>query len=221
MLLKGVVPLERTTVVGPDQEEDERGPAHEYASRDEATEAILALTEADYTKLMLIARIHWKQRNLRDMMRPEELLSEAILRTIAPAQRTRRWRKTVVSLLKHLDRTMESISGHAVGDATTEAEALDTLFAEEVDSKTLAPRRFHRAIAENRMLAREQLEELEQSLVGAPRALAFLRLKAEGFTESEIMTRLGIDKQAYEAARKKAEREVAKYALRLERETES
>jgi len=53
----------------------------------------------------------------------------------------------------------------------------------------------------------------------APRALALLRLKANGYTESEIMKCLGIDKQQYEAARKKAERVVAQYALRSERET--
>jgi hypothetical protein len=204
-----------------EDENDEQGPAHEYASREEATEAILALTPTDHKKLIIIARLHWKQRNLRDVMRPEELLNEAIVRTIAPAQRTRRWRKAVVSLLKHLDRTMESISGHAMGDAVVETEALDKLLADEVDSETLAPRRFHRAIAEDKLIAREQLAELDRSFVDAPRALALLRLRAEGFTESEIMTRLGMNRQAYDAARKKAEREVAKYALRSERETES
>jgi hypothetical protein len=204
-----------------EDETDEQGPAHEYASREEATEAILALTPTDHKKLIIIARLHWKQRNLRDVMRPEELLNEAIIRTIAPAQRARRWRKAVVSLLKHLDRTMESISGHAVGDVVAETEALDKLLAEEVDSKTSAPRRFHRAIAEDILIARGQLAELDRWFVDAPRALALLRLRAEGFTESEIMIGLGINKQAYDASRKKAEREVAKYALRSERETES
>lgn len=213
------MPLD-TKAVTADDDDDEREqvPEHEYATREEAEQAISELTEPDYVKLMVLAFMHWKQRKLRDLMQPQELLSEAILRTIAPSKRPRRWRRAVVSLIDHLNRTMESISGHAVGQAVAETAVLIDLHAQEVDPRTAAPRRFHRAVAEERLLARAELDDIEQAFAGAPRAFGLLRMKAEGYSESEIMTRLGISKREYETARKKAEREIAKYALRSERE---
>ena len=202
-----------------DDEDDVDLPEHEYASRDEAAAAIATLTDDEHQRLMMLARIHWKQRKLRELMRPEDLLNEAIVRTLTTGQRPRRWRKAVVTIIEHLDRSMESISGHAVGDAVVEAQVLDAIRSEEIDRRTLMPRRFYRAVAQDQLLAREELQVIEALFAGAPRALAFLRLKAEGYTESEIMKRLGIDKREYEAARKKAERIVAQYALRSERET--
>ena len=111
---------------------------------------------------------------------------------------------------------MESISGHAVGAAVAEAEFLGQLSSEDFDSRTETPRRFHRAEAEDHLLAREQLVEIERCFEGAESAFDLLRLKAEGYSESEITERLGMDKRSYEAARKKAEREVAKYIVRSE-----
>lgn len=201
-------------------DEDDAAHAHEYASRDEAAAAIAALTDSDFERLMVLAAIHWNQRKLRDLMRPEELLSEAIVRTITTAQRRRRWRKAVVTLIEHLDRSMESISGHAVGDAVAEAAVLEAVRGEEIDPRTAEPLRFHRAVAEEQLLAREKLADIEAAFAGAPPAFAFFRLKADGFTQSEIMKHLGIDKRDYEAARKKAERVIAQYALQSEREIE-
>lgn len=201
-------------MTGPDQEDDQQVPDGEYASCEEATVAIHALTPADHVKLMVLASAHWKQRNLRETMRPEELLGEAVLRTIAPGKRPRRWRKAVVSMIEHLDRTMESISGHAVGSAVAEAAALEGLRSEEIDPRTSEPRRFHQAVAERGLIAREQLRELERCFEAAPQAFALLRLKAAGYEESEIMQQLGMDKRTYEAARKKAERVVASFVLR-------
>lgn len=221
MFSEGVVPLDtnHVTTESSDDEDDVDVAEHEYASRDEAAAAIAALTDDDHRRLMMLARIHWKHRRLREVMRPEELLSEAIVRTLTTGERPRRWRKAVVTIIQHLDRSMESISFHAVGDAFTEGEVLDAIRSAEIDRRTLAPRRFYRAIAQDQLLAREELQAIEELFAGAPRALALLRLKAEGYTEFEITKRLGIDKREYEAARKKAERVVAQYALRSERET--
>jgi hypothetical protein len=210
------MPLEQTTESEADSDGDASVPEHEYASREEADAAIAALTDDDYLKLMLVARIHWRQRQLRDAMSPDDLLHEAIVRTLAKSGRRRRWRRTVVSIIEHLDRTMESISGHAVGAVVAEAEFLDQLSSEDFDARTETPRRFHRAVAEEQLLAREQLEQIERCFEGAKSAFDLLRLRAEGYSESEITERLGMDKRSYEAARKKAEREVAKYIVRSE-----
>lgn len=204
-----------------DDEDDEHGaPPGEYASPEEARAAISALNDADHAKLMLVAAIHWRQRRLRDRMTPQELLSEAILRTLLPAGRRRRWRKSVVSIVEHLDRTMESVSGHVVAAAVTEAAVLDAIAAEDLDARTNTPRRFHRADAEVQLLAREQLDEIRRLFTGAQSAFDLLSLRAEGYNESETTERLGMDKRAYEAARKKAERVIAKFALGSERREE-
>ena len=210
------MPLDQTTEAEADGDGDASVPEHEYASSEEAAAAIAALTDDDNLKLMLVARIHWRERQLRDAMSPEDLLQEAIVRTLVTSGRRRRWRRAVVSIVEHLDRTMESISGHAVGAAVAEAEFLDQLSTEGFDARTETPRRFHRAEAEDRLLAREQLEQIEQCFQGAKPAFDLLRLRAEGYSESEITERLGMNKRSYEAARKKAEREVAKYVVRSE-----
>jgi hypothetical protein len=208
---------ERTeTEADGDDDGDASVPEHEYASNEEVAAAIAALTDGDNFKLMLVAGIHWRQRQLRDAMSPEELLQEAIARTLVTSGRRRRWRRAVVSIVDHLDRTMESISGHAVGAVVAEAQFLDQLSAEDFDARAETPRRFHRAEAEDRLLAREQLEQIERCFEGAKPAFDLLRLRAEGYSESEITERLGMDKRSYEAARKKAEREVAKYVVRSE-----
>lgn len=208
--------------LAPDGEsQDEQDvPLSEYASIEEARAAIEALTDSDYERLMLVASIHRKQRRLGDQMSAEDLLGEAIVRTLRPTGRGRRWRKAVVSIVKHLDRTMESVSGHAVVKAKEEAEMREALAAEDLDPRAEAQGRFHTAAATQRLLAVEELEELKRRFAGAPAAFAYLRLHAGGYSESEITARLGMDKRMYEAARKKAEREIAKYAVETGRREE-
>jgi hypothetical protein len=66
---------------------------------------------------MLIAASFCKQRQLASgVMEPGELLSEAVLKTLQ-CEDGKRWSKKV-SLIKHLDRAMENISGHLVGQRT-------------------------------------------------------------------------------------------------------
>src|SRR5690242_2696039 len=84
----------------------------EYASTEESRTAISSLSDDDYIKLMVIAAFFCCERCLRrDQLEPEELLGEAISRTL---EGERKWRKTRVSIVRHLDRCMESISGHVV-----------------------------------------------------------------------------------------------------------
>jgi hypothetical protein len=197
-----------------DNLDDEDGDEGEYASAEEASAAVQALNDDEVMKLMVVARYHWKQRRLRDSMSPEELLGEAIVRTL---DNRRRWRRGRVSLIYHLDRTMESISGHAVHDAVTEHEIIAEIGAEQIDPKTAEPRRFQSPVVERQLVARAELASIEALFADAPDALVVLRLKAEGHTESEIMNLRGMDKRRYEAARKKAEREITKYVFHSEK----
>ena len=78
-----------------------------YATSQEARTAIEHLQNTDYTKLMLISR-SFAIRLRGTVANAEDLLHEAILKTL---DGRRRWRRSV-SILKHLDRVMESDSSH-------------------------------------------------------------------------------------------------------------
>lgn len=189
----------------------------EYASIEESRTAIAALSDDDYIKLMVIAAFFCRDRYLRrDQLEPEDLLDEAISRTL---EGDRRWRRNRVSIVRHLDRCMESISGHAVAQEKAKTEMSEAIFADGFDEKTQSPRSKQRADAEMRVLAIDQLEQIRSLFNGSPIAFQVLQLKAEGHTESEITLKLGIGKKGYEAARKKIERTMAAYLARQEKAT--
>ena len=72
-----------------------------YATHIDAAEAIDSLSNADHKKLVLIARYFWNLRKLgTDWGEPEDLLFEAVLRTL---EGERRWRHSTVSMVRHLD----------------------------------------------------------------------------------------------------------------------
>lgn len=57
-----------------------------YASIAEVRKAIHSLSDIDYVKLMIVARYFCKQRRLRpELLEPQELLHEAIKRTLKAA----------------------------------------------------------------------------------------------------------------------------------------
>jgi hypothetical protein len=184
----------------------------QYASTSEAHAAITDLSKDDHVKLFLIAAFFCRQRGLlRYQIEPTELLNEAVARTL---NGDKRWRKDMVSIVKHLDRAMENISGHMIEKAVADGEYKEVVLAEEVDSRTSVTRDSVRANAEIQLLAREQLAEIERLFAGEPMVLSVLYAKAEGYPESEIMARLGIDKRQYEAIRKTIERAIASYIQR-------
>jgi hypothetical protein len=189
----------------------------EYASTDESRAAIMALSDDDYIKLMVIAAFFCRERSLRrDQLEPQELLSEAISRTL---RGERKWRKGRVNIVKHLDRCMESISSHAVANEVAKTEMAEAFLDEEFDEKRQTPRATQRADAEERAIAIDELEKIRALFNDAPIALQVLEHKAQGHSESEIILKLGIGKKGYEAARKKIERTVASYLADQEKQT--
>ena len=87
--------------------------ADEYATDQEVEEAIGVLTEADRVRLRRVAT--FRARPLQgSLLGADDLLQEAMVRTVAGA---RRWRKKKVTLVKHLIETMRSIASHAREDA--------------------------------------------------------------------------------------------------------
>ena len=97
----------------------------EYASSDAVASAIQSLSDTDIKKLMIIATSFWRRRKLQSRWAdPADLLHDAMLLTL---QKTRRWRNSSVDIAHHLDRVMESISGHLARHGLTDTVAREAV----------------------------------------------------------------------------------------------
>lgn len=95
------------------------------ATAEETAAVISSLQKVDWAKLQLIARSFFKIRQLgHTWAEPEDLLQEAIIKTLGGE---RKWRKERVSIIRHLERTMESISGHIAEHRTISSEKLSLM----------------------------------------------------------------------------------------------
>lgn len=169
------------------------------ASEAEAREAIEGLSKADYAKLMLIARGFARARLRGSAVEAEDLLQEAIVKTL-DGRRT--WNRRV-SILKHLDRVMESDAGHI-------AERRDTHYSVPMAKGPDVPAT--RADDPNvRVVARQDLDNLLELFAGEKEALEVLNLKGEGFSASEIRQVLGISSTQYDTVTKRVRRRLAKH----------
>ena len=81
--------------------------SRQYATTEEVHDAIQHLQDSDFVKLMIIARSFTKRRLYGAVVGADDLLQEAIAKTLAGR---RRWNRDV-SIVRHLDRVMESDSG--------------------------------------------------------------------------------------------------------------
>jgi DNA-directed RNA polymerase specialized sigma24 family protein len=154
----------------------------QFATPSEAQDAIHGLSKADHAKLMIIARSFARLPSIRSSVDAEDLLHDAVVKTI---DGTRRWNRRV-SIVRHLDRVMESDAGHAVRK-THRSESLEERQAELAAPSDSA-----------QVLAHEQLEEILPVLEGDERALEVLRLKGDGFAASEIRARMEMSDTEYD-----------------------
>lgn len=178
----------------PTPDEEERC----VASAVEAREAIEGLSDADYAKLMLIARGFARTRIRGSVVEPEDLLQEAVAKTL-DGRRT--WNRSV-SILKHLDRVMESDAGHVAEKQATHAPGPIPEGADEPAASAPDP-----SIA---VVAQDELDDLLGLFAGDEQALDVVHLRREGFSASEIQQELGMSKTRYETVTKRIRRRVAK-----------
>ena len=110
----------------------------QHATTEEAYAAIQRLQESDFRKLMIIARSFTRKRRLNGAIaEPDDLLQEAFVKTLAGQ---RRWSRDV-GIIRHLDRVMESDSGHVVEQRVREARGdLELRKHPDVRPETAAPR---------------------------------------------------------------------------------
>ncbi len=180
----------------------------EYASLEEATAAIQALTDEDHQRLVLISRFWHRQRKLfRLGVDPLELLSEAFESTLAAGGR--RWRKARVTIVQHLDQSMRSISGHHIEKARTLAEAKKEVRGLAV----IRGRSPHTSVVEAQAAARSEIEAIRAVFSDDASALRVLECRADGMSAEEIQTALSLSKTQYATVNRRIIRKLVKYSL--------
>lgn len=170
-----------------------------FATPQEARYAIENLLDADHIKLLIIARSFAKIRLKGTVFEPEDLLQDAITKTL---DGRRRWNRRV-SIIKHLDRVMESDAGHVAEQQV----ARNVVQLPEGDTELSTPQ----LSPEARFQIRDELENLLALFAEDEIALKLLRLKRDGFSASEIQQELGIEKKQYETVTKRIRRRIVKY----------
>lgn len=182
--------------VGPTSELKPEG---QVATPEEARQAILGLCAADFAKLMLIAKGFVRKRMRSTVIEPEDLLHDAIAKTL---DGRRKWRKSV-SILKHLDRIIESDSGHVA----EQIQAHRNVPMPEGDQEIVECGSGPGAAIE----LSEAFERLLRHFEGDRIAMEILRLKGDGLAASEIQRELGMSKTQYETATRRIRRHVAQH----------
>ena len=179
-----------------------------YATREEAHDAIQNLQESDFAKLMVIARFFARKRKLAAVdAEPEDLLQEAIAKTL---DGRRRWSREV-SMIRHLDRVMESDSGHIVERRDVEAKRRrEHMYDPDLlpEPASLEPN------PEARVRNRDALDNALASFAGDERALQLIRLKGDDLSASEIRRQLGMRKTEYDTVTKRIRRRVANLSVK-------
>lgn len=170
------------------------------ATPQEARDAIEGLQVADYTKLMLVAKSFAKARLRGSVVEPEDLVQDAITKTL---DGRRKWNRDV-DIIKHLDRVMESDSGHEADKRV----ARDLRLLPEDEATELAA---EQPRPEARLMAIDELEGVLGLFGDDQPALDLLRLKGNGLDASEIQRELGIGKTQYDTVTKRIRRRIAKY----------
>lgn len=170
-----------------------------FATGKEARDAIQNFGKSDLDKLMAIARGFARNRLRGAAVDPEDLLQDAIVKTL---DGRRRW-SCRVSIIKHLDRVMESDSSHVAEQRA--AHGSDQLSDANIEPTAQEPSH------EARFQAREALDAVTALFANDDDAFRLIRLKANGFSASEIRSRFGIDKKQYETVTKRIRRRLATF----------
>lgn len=172
----------------------------DLATLGEVKKAIEALTNADYAKLMLIARYFCKARIADPSIESDDLLQEAIVRTLTG---TRKWKKGI-SLLKHLDRTMESISSYYI-EKQSKSPRIDSLSDnnEQLQAPIPAP-----SVS---IEVTDKIESVLRLFKNDEIALKYLQLKGEGLQPSDIQSKLNINNTQYDTITRRIRRRITKY----------
>ena len=179
----------------------------QYATRTEVEEGLNILSDADHAKLMIIAASHCRQRGLaRNVCEPGDLLNQAVLKTLE-CEEGKRWNKAL-TMVRHLDRAMENISGHLVRERMKIVAFPDGLNPSETDVKSYQP-----PIDGGEETAK--VSALLMAVFGADgQAQEVFVLRNTGFRPNEIQTRLKITDQEYETVNRRILRKISQFVTK-------
>lgn len=171
----------------PDPDPSEDG---EYASLEEARQAIAGLSQADLAKLGIAAKAYSRRLGVRGADLWGDLLNEALAKTL---EGDRRWRHVRVTIVHHLDQVMSSLSSHAVGVARRERAAVADMDPREVRDPVGSSDPALSSV-ETAIVSREEIERFLDHFQGDTDALRVLACRARGMRGHEIQEALGISK---------------------------
>jgi DNA-directed RNA polymerase specialized sigma24 family protein len=181
----------------------------QYATRGEVEAALDALSDADYSKLMMIAASYCRQRRLTfNACESKELLNQAVLKTLE-CEEGKRWNKKV-SMVRHLDRAMENISGHLVRERMKIVAFPDGLRPENYDLQASPEPEDEDG--------KERVASLLKSIFGTDDlARRVFVMRAEDFGPDEIQSRLAITPQEYETTNRRILRKISQFLTKKEK----
>ncbi len=185
-----------------------RDAKNEYATRGDIEQAVESLSSSDELRLEKFASYKTRGLGRKAVYRDhEDLLSEAIKSTWIGAEDPnagRRWRNKDVSFVQHLLGAMRSIASHwkeTVDDC--EAKLDSDLTVETEDGEMLSPVEnapSDEPDQERVLIAKEQLAAIFRLFQGDDDAALVIEGIREGWTGTEIIERLALPKNRYEAA---------------------
>jgi hypothetical protein len=180
----------------------------QYATRTEVETALNGLSDADYSKLMMIAASYCRQRRLPfNACEPKELLNKAVLKTLE-CEEGKRWSKRI-SMVRHLDRAMENISGHLVRERMKIVAFPDGLRPENYELPA--------SPSPDEVEDAEKVSALLKAIFGKDGlAGEVFVLRAEGFCPADIQKRLAITPQEYQTTNRRILRKISQFITKKE-----
>ncbi len=189
------------------EEKAAEGPG-EHASETEVEAALHGLTADEHLKLHVIAKSYCRSRGFSiSVLEPTELLSEAILKTL---QRDKKWNKNV-SIVKHLDRAMENISGHLAAKRSKIIPFPNGLSPGEEHERD-----FNAPPAQEELTKQESEDVLLKQVFGNDeQAKRIFVRRAEGFSVPDILTEFQLTAAQYETVARRMRRRFLKFATQF------
>jgi len=183
------------------------GEAGHYGTAEEVEKALLGLTDDDHAKLLLIARSFCKSRRLSiSVMEPEELVAEAFAKTL---QAEKKWNKRV-SIIRHLDRAMENLSGHLVRQRK-KIDAFPEGLEPSPEQRGPVPTMEG---TDEALMHKEEAQRLLKDVFGEDTEAAnIFLLRLEGFQAAEIQAKITLSAIKYEAIAKRIRRKIALHLI--------
>lgn len=184
---------------------------------EEARAAIRALSDADVARLMVVANYWWKKRRamaVTPLPTPRDLMHQAIIDTL---EGKRSW-NPAVTMVKHLDGAMKSISGHEIERLRTRTSAhagVRQHAAARPDTVDL-PLPVHLVVPIDEVLDASKHWDEAVRMVGDGLHAQILTLKLHDWRAAEIREHLELDKTTYDSALKYIKRKLVAHAARQE-----